>query len=95
MLAMAHVHRWSPWKALLLDDPTQHHDLVHAAAVFDLLRDYIVDYGFQVVVATHDAVQARFFLRKLQNDGIEARLWGITLGTNGVEAKELARTAHD
>ncbi|WP_199269901.1 hypothetical protein [Algibacter sp. L1A34] len=30
MLAMAKQHHWTPWRALLLDDPTQHHDLVHA-----------------------------------------------------------------
>lgn len=95
MLSMALVHSWSPWKALLLDDPTQHHDLVHAAAVFDVLRDYIVDHGFQVVIATHDALQARFFLRKLQNDGIDARLWSLVPGKNGVQAKELLHTTYE
>lgn len=87
LLAMAMSHQWSPWKALLLDDPTQHHDLVHASAVFDLLRDYIVDHGFQVVIATHDALQARYFLRKLQNDGIEAKIWTLAPTDNGVTAE--------
>lgn len=95
MLSMALVHSWSPWKALLLDDPTQHHDLVHAASVFDVLRDYIVDHGFQVVIATHDALQARFFLRKLQNDGIDARLWSLHPGENGVQTKELLHTTYE
>jgi len=81
LLSMAQVHRWSPWKALLLDDPTQHHDLVHASAVFDVLRDYIVDYGFQTIVTTHDPVQARFFARKLLNDGVQAQL--VTLAPMG------------
>lgn len=88
LLAMAMSHQWSPWKALLLDDPTQHHDLVHASAVFDLLRDYIVDHGFQVVIATHDALQARYFLRKLQNDGIDAKIWTLVPTAQGVTAKE-------
>lgn len=88
LLSMAMSHQWSPWKALLLDDPTQHHDLVHASAVFDLLRDYIVDHGFQVVIATHDALQARYFLRKLQNDGIEAKIWSLVPTDNGVTAEE-------
>lgn len=79
LLSMALSHQWSPWKALLLDDPTQHHDLVHASSVFDLLRDYVVHHGFQVIVTTHDPVQARFFARKLRNDGVDTRL--ITLGT--------------
>lgn len=87
LLSMAMSHQWSPWKALLLDDPTQHHDLVHASAVFDLLRDYIVDHGFQVVIATHDALQARYFLRKLQNDGIDAKIWTLEPTSHGVTAK--------
>lgn len=87
LLSMAMSHQWSPWKALLLDDPTQHHDLVHASAVFDLLRDYIVDHQFQVVIATHDALQARYFLRKLQNDGIEAKIWTLAPTENGVTAE--------
>lgn len=87
LLSMAMSHQWSPWKALLLDDPTQHHDLVHASAVFDLLRDYIVDHGFQVIIATHDALQARYFLRKLQNDGIEAKIWTLVPTEDGVTAQ--------
>ncbi|MFE0587799.1 hypothetical protein [Pantoea vagans] len=89
LLSMALEHKWSSWQGLLLDDPTQHHDLVHAASVFDLLRDYIVDHGFQVVIATHDALQARYFMRKLQNDGIEARLWSLAPTPEGVTASEL------
>lgn len=88
LLAMAMSHQWSPWKALLLDDPTQHHDLVHASAVFDVLRDYIVDHNFQVVIATHDALQARYFLRKLQNDGIDAKIWTLVPTMHGVTAQE-------
>ncbi|MDH4564536.1 MULTISPECIES: AAA family ATPase [unclassified Pseudomonas] len=88
LLSMALDHQWSSWRGLLLDDPTQHHDLVHAASVFDVLRDYIVDHGFQVVIATHDALQARYFMRKLQNDGIEARLWSLTPTPDGVTASE-------
>jgi len=88
LLSMALEHQWSSWRGLLLDDPTQHHDLVHAASVFDVLRDYIVDHGFQVVIATHDALQARYFLRKLQNDGIEARLCSLVPTPDGVTALE-------
>ncbi|MDP3817338.1 AAA family ATPase [Pseudomonas sp.] len=88
LLSMALDHQWSSWRGLLLDDPTQHHDLVHAASVFDVLRDYIVDHGFQVVIATHDALQARYFMRKLQNDGIEARIWSLAPTPGGVTASE-------
>jgi DNA repair exonuclease SbcCD ATPase subunit len=88
LLSMALDHQWSSWRGLLLDDPTQHHDLVHAASVFDVFRDYIVDHGFQVVIATHDALQARYFMRKLQNDGIEARIWSLVPTPDGVTALE-------
>lgn len=89
MLAMAKKHQWTPWKALLLDDPTQHHDLVHASAVFDVLRDYIVDMDFQIMMSTHDSTQANFFYRKLQNDGIEAKIYRLNAARNGVVAERL------
>lgn len=75
---------------MLLDEPTQHHDLVHASSVFDVLRDYIVDHGYQVVIASHDALQARYFMRKLQNDGIEARIWSLYPTSDGVTSTESA-----
>jgi len=85
LLSMARQYSWSPWKALLLDDPTQHHDLVHASAVFDLLRDYIAELDFQVLLATHDSVQANFLVRKLENDGIATRLWRLKPTKGGVD----------
>ncbi|WP_219703970.1 AAA family ATPase [Marinomonas lutimaris] len=88
LLSMALDHQWSSWRCLLLDDPTQHHDLVHASSVFDVLRDYVVDHGFQVVIATHDALQARYFMRKLQNDGIEARILSLVPTPDGVTVSE-------
>lgn len=87
LLSMALVHQWSPWRGLLLDDPTQHHDLVHASAVFDVLRDYISEYGFQIVMTTHDPVQARYFIRKLKNDGIDAQLVSLMPTVGGVKAE--------
>jgi len=89
MLSMAQTYSWTPWKALLLDDPTQHHDLVHAAGVFDLLRDSIIDNKFQVLLGTHDSIQARFFQRKLQNDGVPVRLWNLLVDENGVKAERM------
>jgi DNA repair protein SbcC/Rad50 len=90
LLAMALNNQWSPWKALLLDDPTQHHDLVHASSVFDLLRDYIVDHQFQVLLATHDSVHAKFFLRKLQNDGIPVNFIELKAVPEGVIAESIS-----
>jgi exonuclease SbcC len=89
LLSMATVHQWSPWKALLLDDPTQHHDLVHAASVFDVLRDFISEQGYQLVLTTHDPMQARFLMRKLTNDGIDARLWTLRPTEHGMVAQQI------
>lgn len=65
MLAMSNRYQWTPWKALLLDDPTQHHDLVHASSVFDVLRDYIIEFDYQILMSTHDSIQVNFFKIKL------------------------------
>ncbi|ABR50060.1 SMC domain protein [Alkaliphilus metalliredigens QYMF] len=89
MLAMAKQHHWTPWRALLLDDPTQHHDLVHASSVFDLLRDYISDLDFQVMLSTHDSQQVNFFRRKLDNDGIENKVYRLIVGRDGVFADQI------
>lgn len=86
MLAMANTYEWTPWKGLLLDDPTQHHDLVHSASVFDLLRDYIINNKYQILLGTHDSVHASFFKRKLDNDGVPARIWNLTSDNDGVKA---------
>ncbi|WP_437730018.1 hypothetical protein [Sorangium sp. So ce1335] len=87
LLALALNHQWCGWRALLLDDPTQHHDIIHASAVFDVLRDFVCDHGFQIVFATHDAGQARFFERKLQNDGLPTNVYTLLPGQDGVVAK--------
>lgn len=92
MLSMALVHDWSPWRALLLDDPTQHHDLVHASAVFDVLRDFIVEHEFQTIVTTHDPIQARFFARKLQNDGVDVQFLTLAPLCGGVDVCRLDGT---
>jgi len=86
MLAMANTYEWTPWKGLLLDDPTQHHDLVHSASVFDLLRDYIINNKYQILLGTHDSVHANFFKRKLDNDGVPAKIWNLTSDNDGVKA---------
>lgn len=92
LLAMAHKYHWTPWKTLLLDDPTQHHDLVHASAVFDLLRDFVADYDFQIVMTTHDPVQAKFFMRKLENDGIPAKIIMLGAAENGVSVRTISQS---
>lgn len=87
MLSMANKYEWTPWKALLLDDPTQHHDLVHASSVFDVLRDYIIDLDYQVMMTTHDSIQARFFQRKLENEGVPSKIYRLVARKDGVTAE--------
>jgi DNA repair protein SbcC/Rad50 len=86
LLSLALGQTWSQWKGLLLDDPTQHHDLVHASAVFDVLRDFVIEHDFQLILATHDALQARYLMRKMENDGIDVRLWTLIPAEGGVKA---------
>ncbi|HIF9069351.1 TPA: AAA family ATPase [Photobacterium damselae] len=86
LLSMALANTWSPWRALLLDDPTQHHDLVHASAIFDVLRDYILEYKFQLLMTTHDPIQANYLRRKLENDGIDVKIVNLTPSSDGVRA---------
>lgn len=88
LMAMAQKQNWSPWKALLLDDPTQHHDLVHSSSVFDLLRDFIVEENFQIVLTTHDKVQANFLKRKLENDGVPVTICHLLATEDGVVTKQ-------
>lgn len=89
MLSMANKYQWTPWKALLLDDPTQHHDLVHASSVIDVLRDYIIDLDYQVMMSTHDSIQANFFQRKLENEGIPCKIYQLVARKDGVTAERI------
>ena len=89
ILAMANKYSWTPWKALFLDDPMQHHDLVHTASTLDVLRDFIVDLDYQIMMSTHDSLQADFFARKFRNDGIEYKVYQLVPRTEGVVAERI------
>jgi DNA repair exonuclease SbcCD ATPase subunit len=66
LFAMSATYRWSRWPALLLDDPLQQCDIVHAASFADLIGTLARDCGFQIVVSTHDFGLADFLRRKVQ-----------------------------
>src|SRR5207253_618507 len=38
LCAASTAYPWSRWRSLLLDDPLQHNDIIHAAAFVDLMR---------------------------------------------------------
>jgi len=63
--------------------------LVHSSSVFDLLRDFIVEGGFQLILTTHDKVQANFLRRKLENDGVAVTMCHLIATDEGVTSKEL------
>jgi chromosome segregation ATPase len=71
LLSMSAAYQWSSWRALLLDDPTQYNDLIHATALFEVLRNLVLHEGYQIVLATHDPEQADFFVRKLRAAHVE------------------------
>lgn len=57
---------WSRWPALIMDDPLQHNDVVHAAAFADMLRNLVLERRYQLFLSTHDLGQAEFLRRKFR-----------------------------
>ena len=70
LLAASTTFGWSRWRALLLDDPLQHNDVIHASAFMDLLRQIVRELKYQVILSTHDSTEAEFFIRKCRSAGI-------------------------
>ena len=70
LLAASTTFTWSRWRGLLLDDPLQHNDVIHASAFMDLLRQMVRELGYQVVLSTHDNSEAEFLVRKCRSAGI-------------------------
>jgi DNA repair exonuclease SbcCD ATPase subunit len=66
LFATSSAYRWSDWRALLLDDPTQYNDLVHATSLLEVVRNLAHFEQYQVFISTHDLQQAAFFRRKLE-----------------------------
>lgn len=85
LLAASTVYRWSRWRALLLDDPLQNTDLIHAAAFGDVIRGLMCDEGYQVIVSTHNHDEADFLIRKCRRANLPVRkVELLSLGPEGV-----------
>lgn len=85
LLAASTTFRWSRWPALLMDDPLQHNDLIHASAFIDLLRRLVDQLGYQVILSSHDAAEADFIARKCRSVGIRYALCElIPAGESGI-----------
>lgn len=74
LLAASTTFRWSQWPALLMDDPLQHNDVIHASAFIDLLRRLVQKLNYQVILSTHDSDEAEFILRKCESADIPIQL---------------------
>lgn len=61
---------WSRWRALLLDDPLQHNDVIHAAAFTDMMRNLVEIERYQVLMSSHDRAETEFVERKFTAAGI-------------------------
>lgn len=70
LLAASTTFPWSRWRGLLLDDPLQHNDVIHASAFMDLLRQMVRELRYQVILSTHDSSEAEFLARKCRSAGI-------------------------
>jgi exonuclease SbcC len=70
LLAASTTFGWSRWKGLLLDDPLQHNDVIHASAFMDLLRQLVNGLGYQIILSTHDSSEAEFLSRKCRSADI-------------------------
>lgn len=88
MLCAANLtFQWSRWSALIMDDPLQHNDIVHAAAFADLLCNLILTKGYQVFLSTHDLSEAEFLKRKFSAAGIPCTTINLLgRGSGGVES---------
>lgn len=85
LLGASTVYRWSSWRALLLDDPLQNTDLIHAAAFGDVIRSLMQDDGYQVIVSSHNPDETDFLLRKVRRAGLPVqRLELLSLSPDGV-----------
>lgn len=64
LCAASTAYRWSRWRALLLDDPLQHNDIIHTAAFVDVMRNMVEFNGYQLIISSHDRGESDFIARK-------------------------------
>jgi len=77
---------WSRWNALVLDDPLQSNDTIHAAAFADLISNLVNERGYQVMISTHLQSQAEFLDRKFRANGVSCTTVSLLgIGDDGVE----------
>lgn len=70
LCAASTAYPWSRWRALLLDDPLQHNDIIHAAAFVDVMRNMVELNGYQLIMSSHDRSESEFIARKFDAAGL-------------------------
>lgn len=70
LCAASTAYPWSRWRALLLDDPLQHNDIIHTAAFVDVMRNMVELKGYQLIMSSHDRAESEFIARKFDAAGL-------------------------
>ncbi len=78
LCAASVAYRWSNWRALLLDDPLQHNDIIHAAAFADVMRNLVEFEGYQLLMSSHDRAEGEFLFRKFDAAGLPCTMVTLT-----------------
>lgn len=79
---------WSRWRALVMDDPLQHNDAIHASAFADMMRNLVTERGYQIFLTTHELAEAQFLRRKFRAADIPCTTIHLTgRGELGVESR--------
>ena len=78
LCAASTAYRWSRWRALLLDDPLQHNDIIHAAAFVDVMRNLVEIKGYQLLMSSHKRDEGEFIARKFDAAGLPCTVVELT-----------------
>jgi myosin heavy subunit len=78
LCAASTAYPWSKWRALLLDDPLQHNDIIHAAAFVDVMRNLVELQGYQLIMSSHDRAEGAFIARKFDAAGLPCTVVTLT-----------------
>lgn len=86
LCAASLTYPWSRWRGLILDDPLQHNDAIHAAAFADFVCNLVADRKYQILLSTHDRAQAEFLRRKVASRALPCSVLSLQgMGQDGVE----------
>jgi hypothetical protein len=83
LCAASTAYPWSRWRALLLDDPLQHNDIIHTAAFVDVMRNMVELNGYQLIMSSHDRGESDFITRKFDAAGLPCTTVLLTAPSEG------------